>query len=119
MKGLQDGIVREVQSGSRDGCSHRDTDLRRDKGLGHGIEPQDRNPRGLPVANSELERPLSPWLTVKEAAERGRCGPKLIYREVKAGRLRAARIGGRRELRLLSAWVDDWLIEQSTVREVR
>jgi hypothetical protein len=35
---------------------------------------------------------------------------KTIYREVKAGRLRAARIGGRRELRLLPEWVDAWLL---------
>ena len=57
----------------------------------------------------------SPWLTVREAAERSRCGVKVIYREVKAGRLRAARIGGRRELRLLAAWVDEWLIASMPV----
>ena len=61
----------------------------------------------------------SPWLTVREAAERARCGSKLIYREVKAGRLKAARVGGRRELRLLAEWIDAWLIEQSTIQEVR
>ena len=57
----------------------------------------------------------SPWLTVAEAAERARCGVKTIYREVHAGRLRAARIGGRRELRLLAEWVDAWLEHTSTV----
>jgi excisionase family DNA binding protein len=51
----------------------------------------------------------SPWLTVKEAAARARCGIKTIYREVNAGRLKAARVGGRRELRLLATWVDEWL----------
>ena len=51
----------------------------------------------------------SPWLTVKEAADRARCGVKTVYREVAAGRLKAARIGGRRELRFLAAWVDQWL----------
>ncbi len=56
----------------------------------------------------------SPWLTVAEAAVRARCGPKLIYREVRAGRLRAARVGGRRELRLLAAWVDEWLFRMTT-----
>jgi hypothetical protein len=39
---------------------------------------------------------------------------KTIYREVKAGRLRAARVGGRRELRLLPEWVDAWLLMGST-----
>src|SRR5262245_11997001 len=60
----------------------------------------------------------SPWLTVREAAERARCGPRVIYREVEAGRLRAARLGGRRELRLLPEWVDDWLIATTTPIEV-
>jgi excisionase family DNA binding protein len=58
----------------------------------------------------------SPWLTAAEAAERARCGIKVIYREVRAKRLRAARIGGRRELRLLQEWVDQWLLESSSLR---
>ena len=52
---------------------------------------------------------LTPWLTPKEAAGRARCGVKMIYREVKGGRLRAARIAGRRELRMKPEWVDAWL----------
>ena len=51
----------------------------------------------------------SPWLTVNEAAARARCGIKTIYREVKANRLKAAKVGGRRELRLRAEWVDAWL----------
>jgi excisionase family DNA binding protein len=46
---------------------------------------------------------------VNEAAKRARCGPKLIYREVNAGRLKAAKVGGRRELRVLAEWIDEWL----------
>ena len=57
----------------------------------------------------------SPWLTVKEAAERARCGVKTVYREVAAGRLKAARIGGRRELRFLADWIDQWLSASSSV----
>jgi excisionase family DNA binding protein len=53
--------------------------------------------------------PDTPWLTVKEAAQIIKCGPKLIYREVTAGRLRAARIGNRRDLRIHRSWVDEWL----------
>ena len=34
----------------------------------------------------------SPWITVGEAARRARCGVKLIYREVTAGRLKAVRV---------------------------
>jgi excisionase family DNA binding protein len=50
------------------------------------------------------------WLKVREAADRARCGPKTIYRAVRSGQLRAARIGGRRELRFLESWIDQWLI---------
>ena len=57
----------------------------------------------------------SPWLTVEQAAERARCGAKTLYREVRAGRLRAVRVGGRRELRFLAEWVDGWLLQQSSV----
>ncbi len=60
-------------------------------------------------ARAGLAGPLSPWLTVKEAAERARCGTKTIYREVKAHRLKAAKVGGRRELRIRPEWIDAWL----------
>jgi excisionase family DNA binding protein len=66
-----------------------------------------------------LNRPASPWLTVGEAAERAKCGVKTIYREVRAGRLKAARIGGRRELRFLAEWIDAWLLETTTPTIVR
>jgi excisionase family DNA binding protein len=55
------------------------------------------------------DRPVTPWITVDEGASRARCGIKLIYREVRAGRLKAVRIGGRRELRLRPEWIDTWL----------
>jgi excisionase family DNA binding protein len=64
---------------------------------------------------AESTKTPSPWLTVVEAAQRARCGVKTVYREVQAGRLRAARIGGRRELRLRPEWVDAWLEQASAV----
>ena len=65
----------------------------------------DLAPRG-----SETAIPTTPtWWTVKEAAGRARCGPKLIYREVTAGRLRAVRVGGGRSLRFKAEWIDAWL----------
>jgi excisionase family DNA binding protein len=64
---------------------------------------------------TDSARTPSPWLTVAEAAQRARCGVKTVYREVAAGRLRAARIGGRRELRLRPEWVDAWLDQTSAV----
>ena len=63
--------------------------------------------------------PRSPWLTSEQAAARAQVGKKLLYRETKAGRLRVARIGGRRELRFLAEWIDAWLEASSTPVEVR
>jgi excisionase family DNA binding protein len=61
----------------------------------------------------------TPWRTAQEAADRARVGLKVIYREVKAGRLRAASVGGRRELRFLDEWIDEWLIATSTPVETK
>jgi excisionase family DNA binding protein len=60
------------------------------------------------VTTATVAQP-SPWLTPAEAAQRARVGIKTIYREVRAGRLKAARVGGRRELRLLAEHIDTWL----------
>ena len=54
------------------------------------------------------------WLTVREAAQHARCGTRSIYTAVHSGKLRAARLGGRREIRLLAEWVDAWLLATST-----
>lgn len=55
------------------------------------------------------------WLTVREAADHARVGPKTIYRAVRATQLRAVRIGGRRELRFLETWVDEWLLGEQNL----
>ena len=58
------------------------------------------------------------WLTPDQAAARAQMGRGVIYREVRAGRLRAARIGGRRQLRIKPSWIDAWLEMSSTPVEV-
>jgi excisionase family DNA binding protein len=73
---------------------------------------------GTYTAPAASEPQLSPWLTVIEAARRARCGPRLIYREVRANRLRAARVGGRRELRIRAEWIDTWLEAYTTPQEI-
>jgi excisionase family DNA binding protein len=69
--------------------------------------------------NSNAATVTTPWRTVAEAAARGRLGEKLIYREIRVGRLRAARIGGRRDLRLKDEWIDAWLEASAAPIEVR
>lgn len=69
------------------------------------------------VTTAPAALPSTPWLTVEQAAKHAQVGARLIYREVNAGRLRAARIGGRRELRLRVEWLDEWL--ERTAAEVR
>jgi len=59
------------------------------------------------------------WLTVEEAAKRARVSKRTIYNEVKHARLRAARIGGRRELRFRPDYIDSWLEQSVQPVEVR
>jgi excisionase family DNA binding protein len=68
---------------------------------------------------STTKAPDSPWLTVPQAAARAQVGDKTIYREVKAGRLRAARVGGKRSLRFRVEWIDAFLDQSATPIEVK
>ena len=54
------------------------------------------------------------WWTVGDAAAHAKCGRRSIYNAVATGKLRAARLGGRRELRFLPEWIDAWLLASST-----
>ena len=60
----------------------------------------------------------TPWLTIAEARQVAKCGSKVLYREIKAGRLRAARIGSRRDIRIHREWIDAWLLASSTPVEI-
>jgi excisionase family DNA binding protein len=52
---------------------------------------------------------LATWLTATEAAAHVRRGKRFLLREVKAGRLRAARVGGRGEMLFRREWLDEWV----------
>jgi excisionase family DNA binding protein len=49
------------------------------------------------------------WLKIADAAKRTQCSEGTIRREVRAGRLRAVRVGGRKSVRFRSEWLDEWL----------
>lgn len=71
----------------------------------------------MPVKVAEIEG--SPWLTVRDAAKHAKVGAKTVYREIRSGRLKAAVIGGRRDLRLRVEWIDAWMESKTTVTEMR
>lgn len=49
------------------------------------------------------------WLTLKEGAEVARCSTVTLAREIRAGRLKAYKLAGRRVWRLRKADIDRWL----------
>src|SRR5262245_47198856 len=67
------------------------------------------------VAPSSESSSRSPWLTVREAAERARCSTKFVYAQIKRGKLRAARLGVRGELRLHRDWIDAWIVSATVL----
>ena len=61
------------------------------------------------AAPAEMPDPSSRWYTPGQAAALANVGPQTIYKAVRAKQLRAARIGGRREIRILGRWLQEWL----------
>ena len=53
--------------------------------------------------------PSDDWLNVNDGARHVGFGPKRLRREVRDGRLRAARIGKVQALRFRRAWLDEWM----------
>lgn len=78
-------------------------------------------PTGLRSGSVSTDyRPLdTPWLTTAEGASYARISPKTLLRAIAAGRLRHARVGGRRSIRLRREWLDAWLLATAEPREVR
>ena len=56
----------------------------------------------------------SPWMTMADAQTYTRRGRRFLARQVRAGRLKAAIVGGRRELLFRAEWLDQFLEELAT-----
>ncbi len=54
-------------------------------------------------------QPTNTWLSVKQAATRAGCSDDTIYQAVARKEIRHTRIGGRRVLKFLPDWVDEWM----------
>lgn len=63
--------------------------------------------------------PASPWWTALQAAEYMGCGLKLVYTLCRSGKLRHAKIGGRRDIGTRAEWCDECLMAHVEPREVR
>jgi len=59
-----------------------------------------------------------PWLTLRQGADRAHAHEATLRREIRAGRLRCARLGGRKNIRLRASWIDEWLEASSKPLEV-
>jgi excisionase family DNA binding protein len=57
-----------------------------------------------------------PWLTLQQGAKHVQAHEATLRREMKAGRLRYAKVGGRKCIRLRRSWLDSWL--EGSVRPV-
>jgi len=59
-----------------------------------------------------------PWLTLAQGAARLQVHEATLRREIQRGRLRHARVGGRKSIRLRASWCDAWLESSTTPVEV-
>jgi hypothetical protein len=54
------------------------------------------------------------WRTLKQESQRVHVSEATMRREIRAGKLRNARVGGRKSIRLRPEWTDAWLLSTST-----
>jgi excisionase family DNA binding protein len=63
----------------------------------------------LPASVRDLTDAPSPWWTVAQAAKYSQVGRQTIYKAIRAGAMKAAHVGGRREIRTRREWVDAFI----------
>ncbi|HXG57081.1 MAG TPA: hypothetical protein VNJ03_17015 [Vicinamibacterales bacterium] len=55
----------------------------------------------------------TPWMSAASAGAYVGRGKRFVCAEIKAGRIRAARIGGRGEVLTRREWLDQWVEDQA------
>jgi excisionase family DNA binding protein len=60
----------------------------------------------------------SPWLTSREAGAYLKRSYKFVLREIKAGRMRGARVGGKGEVLTRCEWLDEWVADHTQPLEI-
>jgi len=70
------------------------------------------------TANGKSQMSESPWIRVPAACSRARCGAKQIYRAVRSGELKAARIGRRGDIVTRVDWLDEFLERRAGAQDV-
>ena len=81
--------------------------------------PEDSRREPTPRSSFDSVADPDPWLTLQQAAGSVQTHEATLRREIRKGRLRAARVGGRRSIRLRRSWLDAWLEDSTTPVEVR
>jgi excisionase family DNA binding protein len=71
-----------------------------------------------PAASAQFHADSDPWLTLREGAKHVRANEVTLRREIQRNRLRHARIGGRKSIRLRRSWLDAWLEKSTTPTEM-
>ena len=66
-------------------------------------------------AAGAIDEAVTPWMTVAQAATRAQCGRQAIYGAIAVGKLKAARLGKRREWRIHRGWLDTWIEAAATI----
>lgn len=61
----------------------------------------------------------SPWLNAERAAEYVGMSRRFVYEEVRRGRMRAAKLGGRGEIVTRKEWLDEYIVNRAKPIELK
>jgi excisionase family DNA binding protein len=67
-------------------------------------------------SDSTTSAPLGDCLTVPGVAREIHSSTRSVYRAIKRGKLKAARINDRGDLRIYRSWVEEWMHERAMAK---